>query len=70
MTLYVGSSGWAYKEWKPIFYPANAQKSWAGVGYLGHRNSTHFSRAILGWGVGTIRGVAWGCICFRSQAYS
>jgi uncharacterized protein YecE (DUF72 family) len=21
MTLYVGTSGWAYKEWKPGFYP-------------------------------------------------
>jgi uncharacterized protein YecE (DUF72 family) len=21
MTLYVGTSGWAYKEWKPAFYP-------------------------------------------------
>lgn len=23
MTLYVGTSGWAYKEWKPDFYPAD-----------------------------------------------
>src|SRR4051812_47853037 len=21
MALYVGTSGWAYKEWKPAFYP-------------------------------------------------
>jgi uncharacterized protein YecE (DUF72 family) len=23
MALYIGTSGWAYKEWKPAFYPAN-----------------------------------------------
>lgn len=23
MTLYVGTSGWAYKEWKPDFYPSD-----------------------------------------------
>lgn len=23
MALYVGTSGWAYKEWKPDFYPAD-----------------------------------------------
>lgn len=23
MTLYIGTSGWAYKEWKPGFYPAD-----------------------------------------------
>ena len=23
MTLYIGTSGWAYKEWKPDFYPAD-----------------------------------------------
>lgn len=29
MTLYVGTSGWAYKEWKPEFYPADVkQKEW------------------------------------------
>ncbi|MDQ4094763.1 MAG: DUF72 domain-containing protein, partial [Actinomycetota bacterium] len=22
MTLFVGTSGWAYREWKPDFYPA------------------------------------------------
>jgi len=21
MALYIGTSGWAYKEWKPDFYP-------------------------------------------------
>lgn len=29
MTLYVGTSGWAYKEWKPDFYPTDLpQKHW------------------------------------------
>lgn len=29
MTLYVGTSGWAYAEWKPGFYPANLpRKRW------------------------------------------
>ncbi|HEV2754823.1 MAG TPA: DUF72 domain-containing protein [Actinomycetota bacterium] len=29
MTLFVGTSGWAYKEWKPDFYPADVrQKEW------------------------------------------
>jgi uncharacterized protein YecE (DUF72 family) len=29
MTLYVGTSGWAYKEWKPDFYPEGlAQTKW------------------------------------------
>jgi uncharacterized protein YecE (DUF72 family) len=29
MALYVGTSGWAYKEWKPDFYPADVrQKEW------------------------------------------
>lgn len=29
MTLYVGTSGWAYREWKPDFYPADVpQKEW------------------------------------------
>ena len=29
MTLFVGTSGWAYREWKPDFYPADApQKDW------------------------------------------
>jgi uncharacterized protein YecE (DUF72 family) len=29
MALYVGTSGWAYKEWKPEFYPADVrQKEW------------------------------------------
>lgn len=29
MTLYVGTSGWAYKEWKPDFYPADLpQRLW------------------------------------------
>lgn len=27
MTLYVGTSGWAYKEWKPRFYPADLPQS-------------------------------------------
>lgn len=27
MTLYVGTSGWAYKEWKPGFYPADVPQS-------------------------------------------
>ena len=31
MTLFVGTSGWAYKEWKPEFYPAELrQKEWLG----------------------------------------
>ncbi|MFN2587861.1 MAG: DUF72 domain-containing protein [Actinomycetota bacterium] len=29
MTLFVGTSGWAYREWKPEFYPAGVrQKEW------------------------------------------
>jgi uncharacterized protein YecE (DUF72 family) len=29
MTLFVGTSGWAYKEWKPDFYPEGVpQKRW------------------------------------------
>lgn len=29
MTLFVGTSGWAYREWKPEFYPADVpQKEW------------------------------------------
>ena len=29
MTLFVGTSGWAYREWKPDFYPADIpQKEW------------------------------------------
>ena len=29
MTLFVGTSGWAYAEWKPEFYPADIpQKEW------------------------------------------
>jgi uncharacterized protein YecE (DUF72 family) len=29
MTLFVGTSGWAYREWKPDFYPADVpQKEW------------------------------------------
>ena len=29
MTLFIGTSGWAYKEWKPDFYPADVpQKQW------------------------------------------
>lgn len=29
MTLFVGTSGWAYREWKPGFYPAEVpQKEW------------------------------------------
>lgn len=29
MTLYIGTSGWAYKEWKPDFYPPDvAQSRW------------------------------------------
>src|SRR5687767_8479103 len=27
MSLYVGTSGWAYKEWKPGFYPADVPQS-------------------------------------------
>ncbi len=27
MTLYVGTSGWAYKEWKPGFYPEGLPQS-------------------------------------------
>ncbi len=27
MALYVGTSGWAYKEWKPGFYPADLPQS-------------------------------------------
>lgn len=27
MTLYVGTSGWAYKEWKPGFYPPDVPQS-------------------------------------------
>lgn len=27
MTLFVGTSGWAYKEWKPEFYPADLPQS-------------------------------------------
>jgi uncharacterized protein YecE (DUF72 family) len=27
MALYVGTSGWAYKEWKPFFYPADLPQS-------------------------------------------
>ena len=27
MTLYVGTSGWAYKEWKPAFYPADVPQT-------------------------------------------
>lgn len=27
MTLYIGTSGWAYKEWKPGFYPADIPQS-------------------------------------------
>ncbi|HEX2239962.1 MAG TPA: DUF72 domain-containing protein [Actinomycetota bacterium] len=27
MTLYVGTSGWAYKEWKPEFYPREVPQS-------------------------------------------
>ena len=27
MTLFVGTSGWAYKEWKPGFYPADLPQS-------------------------------------------
>lgn len=27
MSLYVGTSGWAYKEWKPEFYPADVPQS-------------------------------------------
>jgi uncharacterized protein YecE (DUF72 family) len=31
MTLFVGTSGWAYREWKPEFYPADIpQKHWLG----------------------------------------
>jgi uncharacterized protein YecE (DUF72 family) len=31
MTLFVGTSGWAYREWKPDFYPADVpQKQWLG----------------------------------------
>ncbi len=31
MTLYVGTSGFAYKEWKPDFYPAGLrQREWLG----------------------------------------
>ena len=31
MSLFVGTSGWAYKEWKPDFYPADLpQKSFLG----------------------------------------
>ena len=26
MTLFVGTSGWAYKEWKPDFYPAETKQ--------------------------------------------
>jgi uncharacterized protein YecE (DUF72 family) len=26
MTLYVGTSGWAYREWKPDFYPADLKQ--------------------------------------------
>lgn len=29
MTLFVGTSGWSYREWKPEFYPADVpQKAW------------------------------------------
>ncbi|HWL66607.1 MAG TPA: DUF72 domain-containing protein, partial [Actinomycetota bacterium] len=29
MSLYVGTSGWSYREWKPDFYPADIkQKEW------------------------------------------
>ncbi|MDQ4142904.1 MAG: DUF72 domain-containing protein [Actinomycetota bacterium] len=27
MTLFIGTSGWAYKEWKPEFYPAEITQS-------------------------------------------
>ena len=27
MTLYIGTSGWAYPEWKPDFYPADLPRS-------------------------------------------
>ncbi|HEX2294227.1 MAG TPA: DUF72 domain-containing protein, partial [Actinomycetota bacterium] len=31
MTLYVGTSGWSYREWKPDFYPADVpQRQWLG----------------------------------------
>jgi len=32
MALYVGTSGWAYKEWKPEFYPAETKPK----EFLGH----------------------------------
>ncbi len=32
MTLFVGTSGWAYKEWKPDFYPADLPQT----RFLGH----------------------------------
>jgi uncharacterized protein YecE (DUF72 family) len=32
VTLYIGTSGWAYPEWKPDFYPAELSRS----GFLSH----------------------------------
>ena len=32
MSLYIGTSGWAYKEWKPAFYPADVPQD-AFLGY-------------------------------------
>src|SRR5688572_5920217 len=32
MTLYIGTSGWAYKEWKPEFYPSETKQR----EFLGH----------------------------------
>ena len=37
MTLYVGTSGWAYKEWKPDFYPQDLPQA---------RFLEHYSRAL------------------------
>lgn len=38
MSLFVGTSGWAYKEWKPDFYPADVPQR-AFLEYLGTRLS-------------------------------
>jgi uncharacterized protein YecE (DUF72 family) len=38
MTLFVGTSGWAYKEWKPDFYPADVPQR-AFLEYYGSKLS-------------------------------
>lgn len=45
MSLWIGTSGWSYKHWKGVFYPAGTpQRKWLEF-YAGHFNSVELNNS-------------------------